>query len=398
MNWILLSGTFAKVKKRKELIIKKIIAKQFTSLIKVYYKVYFNRQIELHYKEILPLFKDYKESLSYSLEVLKNIAIVLGFSYVKGYSPNFYYKVTKYIYTIKTGDTLESFNYENARCLLINIIDNKQWDKLLDTNTHKAIIYIYQVNEDKTNYFNVIITNINYKICRIISVWTFTSLCKYYQFIPIIYIGMLIWRNELYSKYHELAIKIIMKIFLVWVGLQINYPLLLCVLSEFGYYIIVNKVMINIYKFTLKKIRKMIKWIIYLNKDELDFYVMSTFMSVAIRYWYSYETTVKLTIIMLFLLYSCKQYKRFVFFITLFCSTLLSDFNTLHIMCNSIIVLSVMPMINTNAIKVKCINYYNRLYRYIKLQRVVVIDDWMDKSQIVTHQDSSLNIIDDYIK
>ena len=134
-NKLLTSEWFNIIRKKKEEFVKIFISKQCAQVIKFFSKIYLNKNIEIKYKEIIPLLNNYQESLNYFFDGLKNLLVILLLEYIKKCSPNFYYRVTKYIYNYKTGETLASFNSLSAKKTLNDIIDKKRWDELLKPNS-----------------------------------------------------------------------------------------------------------------------------------------------------------------------------------------------------------------------------------------------------------------------
>jgi hypothetical protein len=186
INKVLTSVLFDKIRERKEYLIKLIVSKQLSNLIKKSAFIYLDREIEINHKEILPILKSYSDTITYLQYVLKNTLIMLLVSYVKKYSTKFYYKMLKYVYNYKTGNTLESYNKESAKKMLSSIIDNKQWHELMKPNIYRAIFLLFQTNDDDTDFLKKIINNFNYKMITMFSIWTITSYTDMFFVAPLI--------------------------------------------------------------------------------------------------------------------------------------------------------------------------------------------------------------------
>lgn len=200
MNKIFRSSFFKVIRDKKEMMIKICVAKILTILIKFYSKIYLKKKIKnFKYTELIYLLSDYKETVGYFYDIIKNFLIIMFLSYIKKYSTKYYYDIVKYVYNYKTGELLDSFSGNNdAKEYLINIIENKQWHKFKKTNTYNAMLKVYELNVSEIDILSVINDEINFMLVKIFSIWTISSLLDSIYFVPLLSSSLI-----LYNKYYR---------------------------------------------------------------------------------------------------------------------------------------------------------------------------------------------------
>ena len=253
INSFVSSPIYDKINSIKQMLIKKIIAKNIVLGIKTACKVYINKEVNIKYKEIMPLLSNYDKSVTIASNMTKNLLLVLLMSYIRKYTSRFYYDISKRIVSYKFGNTLDSFNVNGARSKLINIIDGKEWDKILEPKFIKLVLSIYEEHENNSDDIKKIIATYGMSFSGMLVLWTICSFLKYSCIAPIISIIMVLYRRdygvEMYSKLVTLCLILGSSIFT-------NNYLLISVLSQFGYYLVFNRVTFVICKNILKNIYK----------------------------------------------------------------------------------------------------------------------------------------------
>lgn len=213
INKIFRSTLFKIIRKKKENLIKLGIAKLLSMIIKAYSKIYLQKKIKnFKYTELTHLFANYKETVGYFYDVIRNFAIILLLSYVKKYSTKIYYDAIKYIYGYKTGQLLDSFNEYDAKEYLINIIDTKEWHEFKNPNTYNAILRVYQTNISNIDIFKVINDEINLVLVKVFSIWTLASLFDSIYFVPLLSLFLIMYKYIRVEKKGLRDIPIIMSI------------------------------------------------------------------------------------------------------------------------------------------------------------------------------------------
>lgn len=248
VNKILKLELFKIIINQKKYIIKKIISKIFTAIIKFYGKIYLNRDIQIKYTEIFILIKDYDSAINYLLITIKNIIIILLISYIKYYTANYYYYLLKQIYNYKTGNLLESFNSESAKKYLLDIIDQKNWQELTKPAAYKAILILFQASDG--NFLSETITDFNFKLAKFFCIWSLSSIFSQIYLIPILNLIMLVYKSKF--NIPDLVFNLVGLL----VGYFYNSYLLINIICHFGKNIFINKFTRIISRMVYKFIKK----------------------------------------------------------------------------------------------------------------------------------------------
>jgi hypothetical protein len=387
LNKIVSSDVFSIIIKKKEDFVKIIIAKKFASIIKFISKIYLNKDINVKYKELLPLLNNYKNTVSYFVTVLKNSLIILLMFYIKNYSPKFYYSI-KYFYTYKTGDMISSFNANSAKKTLSNIIDNKQWDELLKPNVYRAIFHLYQENKEGMHYCSNFVSAFNYKLAKMFSIWTLSSFFNCIPIAPIISFFFLLYRtniinnnflitNKTKTKTNKLVIlfnstkkfiteniyQICIFIISYIIGLLTDNILLTSIMCQFGYDILINKVTIDLYKLIIKKF---VKYYNIINNQN-TLYIIPIVCSViyAVIYGlmsYNIYTTILVCISMIYDIITHTDSKRQLVLSGIMLAGWLSSYNIFHILYLGFIYYVIFGLVDQNIYNM----VYNNIYVCIR--------------------------------
>jgi hypothetical protein len=339
INKILASKLFQIIREKKELIIKITVAKLFVTLTKFSAKNYLDRDINIKYTEILILLKDYKDTINYFLDVLKNIGLILLLTYIKNYSQKMYYGIIKYVYNYKTGDLLQSYNTISAKQHIISIIDNKKWYELTKANTYKAILHLYQVNNDKSEIFKKIVNEFNFSLIKMFTLWTFASLLNCIYFVPFGSLIFILHKKYIRSKANY---NIINELVIIFLGFIISYfynsYVLISGLCQFGSKIIFNKLTYILIKVIYKFIKKTIINIVNNNKNMVVSYLITIFYTLILNRLNLRDGYIIICLNMIANIFMSIEVKKQILFGVVLTSTYLSNFNLFHVLFNSLIV------------------------------------------------------------
>ena len=351
LNKILTHKIFLKIKEAKEMIVKIIIAKIFTKIIKFYSKLYLEREIKINYEEILILLKDYNETLNHFYSVLKNTLLILLLSYVKNYSSKTYYKLIKYVYNYKTGELINSYNDNNAKYYLIDILDNKKWDAFTKPNTYKAIIQLYQMNIDNTDLFRKIIMDFNYLLGKMFAIWTIASLLDNIYLIPILSFIMLIYRR-IAGKLdnYKLVIKTIAIVISAIIGYFYNSFFVISILCHFGSYVLFNKITGVVSKMIIKNTDNFKNYLVYENYNiTISYFSIVLYMCIfkynVISSCLNNCFLMLLLSIVMNIITNTNIRKQLIFGLVL-CITYISHFDLLHILYTTLIMILIIHYID----------------------------------------------------
>ena len=330
-NKILSSKLFHILRNKKELLVKVIIAKIFTMVIKTYSKLYLERDTNIKYSELLLLLDDYKNTINYFLTVLKNALIIIGLSYAKHYSTSLYYGIIKYVYNYKTGDLIASYNIGSAKQYLIDILENRKWHNLTKPNTYKAMLYLYQMNNDKSDYLRKLVNECNLSLVKMFTVWTIASLFEFIYLIPLISLCFILYKKT--DRFFE-------NLFVMVIGLVVGYIfpsyMMVSAVCQYGTNILFNKVTYIAIKVLVKVIKNKVCEIIKNNRDLLILYIITISYTIVLKHLLLKEGYIFLGLnLMANVLMSTEIKKQLVFNIIII-SSHISNYNILHVIFNSI--------------------------------------------------------------
>ena len=412
LNIIIRSDIFKVVIKKKEDMMKVIIAKQIANSIKFTSKIYLNKNINVKHKELLPILDDYEKMTDYFGEIFKNTLIILLLVYIKNKcSANLYYIIIKNVVGYKTGGMLESFNTESAKTKLNDIVEMKKWEELLKPDIYKAIFHLYQENNENTDCFREVVSIFRLKIVKMCSLWTLSSFFNCVLIAPSISLLFLLYRNQKcdeHNKYNKHKKHFIynysvgeskyevnygynnnctnkcenkyMKLFRTYSDLQKMWVLILAYvvgyynnshflasfICQFGYIILINKITIDVVKFLLKKCKKKSKEIHINTIKYVPILISSatyvTIFGIVVNNPY---ITLLLFVNMAYNIISNFNFERELIFSIILISTSLSEFNIFHIMFNTVIIYFAIAFIKKSHIN-KLIIKINMLSRQIK--------------------------------
>jgi len=379
LNKILDSYFFEKIRKKKEDIIKIIIAKSMVSMIKFFSRMYLNKDIKLKTIELMPLLQDYKDTLDYMISGLKNILLILLFSYLKTSYPKMYYGVIKYIYNYKSGDMMESFTTYGAKSLLIDIIDNKKWNEFKKPSTFKAMIHVYQTTINDSDFFKMLLMEFNMSLIKMFTMWTISSFINNIYIIPLLSLFLILY-NYIQKNQRELIkdtmVVIIGCILMYFVN---SYPLISFVF-QFGKNLLFNRVTYITIKTLEKKLVKALKYIFIINFS-ITWKLFGTILNLCCYNLLDVDNNyIAITLLIVSNVIMNITINNYIMFFVLSTTTCLSSFNMFHVIFNSIIVyilnayitkdnvISGMTIINNKYAIIKSYSYnkITKTYDFIK--------------------------------
>lgn len=346
INKILQSRFFELIRQRKEIFVKTIIAKTFTSMIKFSSRVYLNKEVDLKYTEIMVVLKDYMDTINYFLTVLKSFLIILGLAYVKNYAPSMYYGAIKYIYNYKTGDLITSYNYDSAKLFIMDIIDNKKWYELTKANTFKAILYLYQMNTEKSDIFGKLVNDFNFALVKMFSIWTIASIVSNIYIVPILALGLLLYNRFIRKSTNDFLIGEICLILLSSVvGHFYKSYFMVSFISQFGPKILFNSLIYIIIGILFNSIKELGAFILINNKTTTLSFIIVTAYIMLLKLFNTDNYILIGTNIMANILMGIETKKQIIFSIILI-STFLSNFTFTHVLFNSTILYLIFGLFN----------------------------------------------------
>jgi hypothetical protein len=368
---------FKKVKRKKEKVIKIIVSKQIVSLIKLSSKTYLKKNIDVNYEQILPLLDNYKITVEYYNYVLKNTIIILLMSYSKKYATSFYYKLAKTFFAYKTGEVLQSFNENSAKLELSRIIEGRQWDKLLKPDVYKAMLHLYEINDDKSSLLKILFSGFNKKMCKVFTVWTISSFLSNSLIAPSLSLGMLIYRKENRNFSTIMMYKVGILILAGLIGITTESYFLSSIISQFGNIILINKFTKSIAKYCMEELNKRYISLIF-NNSQFNKMFMITYVHMIMLSFIGTNNFTDSFITFIYISVSnSNQYMRnSIIYGWLLASGFISNFNIIHITHNIALLYVLMGTLDINGFR-DCIetikNLITEIYATLnKIYKIIV--------------------------
>jgi len=373
LNRITESSGFDRIRKKKEHIVKVIMSKQLASLIKLISRTYLKKDIEIHHSELVPLFNDYSKTLYYSIDIIKNLAVIIVAIYVKKYSTSFYYTMLKYIYNYKTGVELESFNDRLAKIKLTNIIEERRWGELFNPNVYKAIIHLYQMNTDESNIISELVHTFYYTIAKMFASWSVSSFFKHVLIGPTMSLFMVFYRND-----GDVVRKIGVIVSAGIIGYFTQNFFLTNVVCHFGYYLVFSRLVMTILRFFRDESVKKFHELNTINANYIVPTVISTVFVAALRLFFSPTVMIIMLMEIVRNIIIDRDYRRTIIHCTLLGTGFLSSFHPLHIIHNALVIYVLLGVIDDNTFRILSMEFKRLIfgwYRDISNERIQLADE-----------------------
>lgn len=335
-NLVIESQLFRKIRKAKEEILKVLFAKAISSLIKLYSRVYLDREVDIQHREILPLFHQHEDIGAHIGNIARNMLFLLIMSQLKNYSSKLYYGIIKYVYNYKTGDMLISFNKESAKYCLLDIIDNRKWSELSKPNVYKAVVLLYQANDDNSDFLQELVVDFNITTLKTVTIWSIASFFESVVCVPILSFVLSVYRDGLFSR--ETLTSILFDVLGAWSGLLTGNYLLSSVVCQFGKKLVINRVTAMISGVVIDKTRKGMEQLIVYNSD-IAMGLLCNMLYVGVINWIGCTPQVSflIGINMFYNIVINPKQRRIVALALVLGSSSWSGFNMFHCVYNSIV-------------------------------------------------------------
>jgi hypothetical protein len=368
LNKLMASSAFGAVLKKKEELVGVVLAKQVAFLIRTLSKIYLHKDADIKHKDILPLLSDYIHAVAYTKELVKNIGIILLLVYIKNQSTSFYY-LSKHIYNyFKATDSLVSFNTETAKIMLSDIIDRKEWGELLKPNTCKAILHLYQTNEDNDDMLKKIITDINFKFGKTCVIWTLSYFFENIYIGPILSCILLLYR---FKKSGETLKTLGLLVGLCVFAPVIKYIPIMSVLCQFGYILIFNKVVYAAIEFAYRTVRNFASEVFVSN---MAYNTPMLFLSANVLLFGYMQTVLMLLVICGYTMFVSMVLDikiNFMFYLILVLNSV-SNFNVLHLVFLLLVLYTALGAPFMRSVKMPdFVNLFRTLYHRRRVNSVV---------------------------
>jgi hypothetical protein len=278
------------------------LTKQFTKIMNYMIKTYANKKQDIITEnEIKYLLANYDETIEWGKTFIQNIIVVYLLHYLRKYNRLKFF--IKKIYNLYYNDQkIPETNLIDLKILLNDICDNKDWKKILDPKFVKLIINIYYniILNDDNNILLIAKNQIIYSIIKISSIWTIFTIIESFNIdiinqnlLCIIFIMYLTFHMYIYKFKFNISFEYIGKLCGIIIGsfsyLYCKNYFILCFISESLYYLLLNSVMISIYKAIYAGITKFIYDNKKLSSYQINKIIVSSCACITIHYIIPYD-------------------------------------------------------------------------------------------------------------
>jgi len=330
MNHITKLPLFKTMIKAKEYFIKSVISQIILSIIKFYTKLYLHQDIKIKGREIMILLNNYTETIEHFVNIGKNFLLINILSYFRNLSPVIYYGFIKYIYNYKSNEILISYNNEDAKQYLQTIIQNRKWHEFTKLNSYKAMLCLYQINDNGPNFIKASINEFNFCIIKMFSIWTISSFFNNIYLPHIISLLMTLYKRQINANFIFIFVSLLLT------TVTNNY-LLLSFICQFGYQLTCNKITTIIYRIISKFIRKKLLKIISRNRTLISSYVITVIYTLILNYYDIVNNFLLISLNIISNILLNIEPKKQIIFTVIICTTSLSNYNILHVFFNTLV-------------------------------------------------------------
>lgn len=262
----------------KKKFVRVVICKQLSIAINTISFVCINKNPDINHSELLFLFDDYESTINDFLSFLKNFLIITLIHYTKKNTTSFYAGLLKYFYSYKTGELIESLDLDTAKKRFIDVIIHRKWKQLQNAEILQSIIYIYTLQDDnKVDYIGLYLIQFRYTLVKMFTIWTIGFLLDRYYVIPLLSIFFMLYGKPLKIYFErEQTHKYCFRLLALIVGIFIKSDFLISFICEFGYIVVVNRVMFTIVNYIYDKSEKLISICIHHNRYNI--FLIGTFI------------------------------------------------------------------------------------------------------------------------
>lgn len=269
------------INKEEKRFFRYILCKQISNVINTISVLCIEKDPELNYTELLFLIDDYNVVYKLVITFLKNFLIISAIHYAKINTKKVYGNILSYLYTYQTGNVIETIDLKGAKQRFINIIEERSWKKLLNADTLQSIIYIYTLQEpNRENFLDIYITKFNYMLLKMISIWSIGNFINKIYIIPLLSIFLAIYKKP-FNNILEQKNTIIFRLMVLIVSfLTKNNYFVISFLCEFGYFILINKIVFISIQYIYDRIKRLLN--ICISYNEYNYMLISMLVSIGL--------------------------------------------------------------------------------------------------------------------
>lgn len=248
IKWRYMCDVIEYITGEKKRIMKTIISKQIVQLINYTSHQWVGINPNVMYNEIMPLFDDYNSMVNSIESFVKSFIATNIILHLNTNAGKFYKNLLGYFYKYKTGETYRPNDLANAKAKYISLIVKRNWDSIFKPDNMQALITLY-TNSGDSDVIDKILHWINETSLRMFSIWTLSAFIGYNYSAPLLSILFALYRNHMIG-----VVELIIKLSVFVLCYKVESFAIISVLSEYGYYLLINRVIFSIVRYIINKI------------------------------------------------------------------------------------------------------------------------------------------------
>lgn len=362
INYIFANFTvIQQIIKVKQNIIKILIAKMLALVVKYGSLIYLELDITVKDKEFREIIGNYDKAKDIMFQILKNVGALCIISLVRLFtSNNFYYAIATGVYNynadpsnkietiaVRGNDSQEKIKEYKRR--IISVVRNKEWGDLIKPTTLKILYQLYVNRDNTSNDFDKFVTNVITTGFWTSIIWSFSGWLTWInvsqvESSSIVPVALSIIIHFMKDDVMSIT-KLVTILFGGLLGHFINVIPITCFLCEYTYLLLVNKIMISIAKYSIKKLGLFLKKL-YFTDIKNNIYLLTNallYLTIDMKNAAFYPIIILLNISSLVLNYHLRLV--FVYVMPLLFGYF-SDYDMLHLVKIFGITFTLMPLVN----------------------------------------------------
>jgi hypothetical protein len=263
LNYIMTLSLMQKIISIKHNITRILIGKLLSLIIKYGSLIYLNIDLNVDDKELRHLVDNYDKAKQVMIQMLINVGVLCLLSLIKIFFPNsYYYKMATFIYNYNSEEKLDSIIITNKgqindfKSKIVKLIKDKKWDELISANSLKMLYQLYINRDNVNNEFGKFINSLVTTGFWASMIWSLSGWIK--ADAPLITMGLSLAVNII--KNTNLCFTKVLSIMIAGlIGYLIDSTVMTCLLCEYSYILVVNKIVMTILAYSAKKFCTFIK-------------------------------------------------------------------------------------------------------------------------------------------
>lgn len=326
---------------------------------------------KIHYKELYPLVGNSDVFSNNCQILLKSLFISIILKEVKSKSNIVTDKIVKYIYSYNTGEKLRTYkDKKSAKKMCIEIFNKRKWNELMKPNNLYAVLYLFE--NDTELDLSFIKDETKFLVLKVVTVWSVSRFFNGSQVAIIISTIFMIYR-DLKASYTKTKLGLVcVQIIASCIGIYYRSGLLSSVLSEVIGFVITyggkgsseNNVSGSVSDIiSLSKVLRQVYnvMITAINNKRYFFYVLSTVIYISLPKYVRImerETMMAITYAgtTFFILINIQNVLHFFTILYIILVSYLTEFNTVQVIYNSMVLYMLINIYNYMKIKDKLVD------------------------------------------